>query len=332
MTIADPPRPPLRIGFTGFWDAFDPRDNFFTRILSRRYDVVVCDEPDFLVHSCIGRSRHDHLAQDCVRIFYTGENIAPDWASTDWAFTFSPNSHPRHFRLPLWPLYFDPSRLVKPPDHDPEAVIAGQTRFCAFVVSNPLCPLRNEFFRRLSRYKPVDSGGKLMNTIGHRVADKQAFLADHRFTIAFENESHPGYTTEKIAEPMLVGSIPIYWGDPLVGRDFDSRSFLSAHDCRSRSPSQLIDELVDRVVEIDRNPDLLRSLHAMPWLRGNRVPRCADSAAILDQFTRIIETPIDRASRRRGLGRSLSLHRIPDATASLRRRLRRKLRQWTSDV
>ena len=329
---ATTPRPAVRLGFAGFWDDFDPRDNFLTRVIARRYDVVISDRPDFLIHSCIGRGRHDHLAHDCVRIFYTGENVAADWLSTDWAFTFEHDPHPRHFRLPHWPFRVEPATLVKPPDHDPDRVLAAKTRFCGFVVSNPLCRVRNEFFRRLSRYKPVDSGGKVMNTLGHRVADKQAFLAECRFTIAFENESHPGYATEKIAEPMAVGSIPIYWGDPLIGRDFDSRSFLSAHDCGSRKTSALLDELVERVVAVDRDPNLLREMLSRPWYRGNRVPRCADAEAILDRFTTIFETPIEPVARRRGLSRRLRLDRLPDAAGSIRRRLRRKWRQWTANV
>ncbi len=323
LTPCPPPRSAIRLGFAGFWDSFDPRDNFFTRLLSRRYHLEICDTPDFLIHSGIGRGKHDHLRHDCVRIFYTGENIAPDWHSTDWAFTFEHTPHPRHFRLPLWALYHDPAALVKPPDYDPDAAAAGKTRFCGFVVSNPLCPTRNEFFRRLSRYKPVDSGGGLFNTLGHRVADKAAFLAECRFTIAFENESHPGYTTEKIVEPMRVGSIPIYWGDPLVGRDFDTRSFLSAHD------SPTLDDLVERVVEVDRNPDLAREALARPWYRGNRVPPCADPDAILDRFTTIFETPVEPVARRRGLARLLRLDRVPAATASLRRRLARRYRKTT---
>jgi len=322
----------VRIGFTGFWDSFDPRDNFFTRLLAPRYDVVVCERPDFLIHSCIGKGRHDHRRHDCVRIFYTGENVAADWLSTDWAFTFEHDPHPRHFRLPHWPFYVDPGALVKPPDVDPERALAGKTRFCGFVVSNPLCRVRNEFFRRLSRYKPVDSGGKVLNTLGRRVADKRAFLAECRFTIAFENESHPGYTTEKIVEPMLVNSIPIYWGDPLVGREFDTRSFLSAHDGAARGTSAMLDELVERVVAVDRDPDLLRAVLARPWLRGNRVPASADAAVILDRFTRIFETPIEPVSRRNGPARWLGLDRIPDAGGSLYRRLRRKVRQWTANV
>ena len=331
-TVPAGQRPPIRLGFTGFWDTFDPRDNYFTRLLSRRYAVAVCDRPDFLIHSCIGKGRHDHRRHDCVRIFYTGENVPPDWLSTDWAFTFEHDPHPRHFRLPHWPFYVDPAKLVKPADVDPERLLAAKTRFCGFVVSNRLCNVRNEFFRRLSRYKPVDSGGKLMNTLGHRVADKQAFLGECRFTIAFENESHPGYTTEKIAEPMLVNSIPIYWGDPLIGRDFDTRSFLSAHDCGSRRTSALLDELVERVVEVDRHPDLLQAMLARPWLRNNRVPRCVDPDAVLDRFTQIVETPIDPVARRRDAARLAGLDRVPDAVGSIRRRLLRKYRQWTCDL
>ena len=318
------PRPPLRLGFTGFWDTFDPRDNYFTRLLARRYDVIVCERPDFLIHSCIGKGRHDHRRHDCVRIFYTGENVPADWLSTDWAFTFEHDPHPRHLRLPHWPFYVAPAALVKPAVVDVERILAAKSRFCGFVVSNPLCRTRNEFFRRLSKYKPVDSGGRLMNTLGHRVADKRAFLAECRFTIAFENESHPGYTTEKIVEPMLVDSIPIYWGDPLIGRDFDTRSFLSAHDCRSRATSALLDELVERVVEVDRNPDLLRDLLRRPWLRGNRVPPCADGERILDQFTRIFTTPVEPVARSRRPAHVLGIDRLPAEMASIGRRLRRR--------
>ena len=330
--------PPIRLGFAGFWDSFDPRDNFLTRLLETRWRIELVDDPDFVIHSCIGRGRHDHRRFDCVRIFYTGENVAPDWLSTDWAFTFEYTDHPRHFRLPHWPFYIDPPRLVKglaagAPPPDVEAILAARPRFCGFVVSNPLCRTRNEFFRRLSKYKRVDSGGKLFNNVGGRVADKQAFLAECRFNIAFENESHPGYTSEKVAEPMLVNTIPIYWGDPLVGNDFDTRSFLSFHDTPpgpGLSASAALDLLVDRVVAADREPTIYAGMLARPWYRHDRVPHCADAAAILAQFDRIFTTPIEPVARRRGPARLLGLDRIPDAAGSLRRRLKRKWRQWTA--
>ena len=328
-------RPPIRIGFTGFWDSFDPRRNFLTRLLERRWQIEITDEPDFLIHSCIGRRRHDHRRHDCVRIFYTGENVPPDWHSTDWAFTFEYSAHPRHFRLPHLPFYIDPPRLVQQSPPDTEAILAAKTRFCGFVVSNPLCNTRNEFFRRLSHYKRVDSGGKLANNIGGRVADKQAFLGECRFTIAFENESHPGYTTEKVAEPMLVNSLPIYQGDPLIGNDFDTRSILSYHDTPpgpGLSPSAALDLLVDRVIALDRDPALLAETLARPWYHRNHVPRCVDADLILEKFTEIFTTPIDRVSRRRGPAHRLGLDRIPDAARSIRFRIKRKWRQWTSNV
>ena len=321
-----PKLPTVRLRFIGFWDGFDPHDNFFTRLLGRRYHLELCDDPDFVIFSYVGKRRREYRHWKCVRIFYTGENIAPDWSACDWAFSFEHSPHPRHFRLPHWPFYVDPAALVKPPDHDPAAILDQKSRFCAFVVSNPLCRTRNNFFHRLSRYKPVDSGGKIFNTLGHRVGDKQAFLRAYTFTIAFENESHPGYTTEKIVEPMLANSIPIYWGDPLVGRDFDTRSFLSAHD----SPS--LDDLVDRVVEVDRNPALQLELLGRPWYPGNRVPACADAEMILDQFSRIFSTPVEPVARRRTVGHVLGLDRLPAECASVRRRIQRKWRKLVYNV
>ncbi|MCX7412774.1 MAG: glycosyltransferase family 10 [Planctomycetia bacterium] len=317
------PLPLIRLKFVGFWDGFDTHENVFTRLLARGHRVEICDDPDFIIYSYIGRRRRDFFQYDCVRIFFTGENIPPDWNACDWAFTFEHTTHPRHFRLPLWGLYGDPAALVKPLDYDPDAVLARKTKFCGFVVSNPLCRVRNEFFRKLSKYKPVDSGGKVLNTLGHRVGDKQAFLADYKFTITFENESHPGYTTEKLVDPMVAGSVPIYWGDPLVGRDFDTRSFISAHDSGTLHRGWL-DDLVERVVEVDRNPDLHREMLARPWLRDNRVPACVDPEVILEQFTRIFATPVEPVARRRGLGRMIGLHRIPAELASIRRRIKRK--------
>lgn len=324
-------RPTVRIKFVGFWDSFNTQDNFFTRLLSRRFQLEICDEPDAIVYAYVHTRRKEFLRYDCARIFFTGENRPPDWNQCDWAFTFEYTTHPRHFRLPLWALYADPHRLVKPAAYDPDAVLARKTKFCGFLVSNPLCPVRNDFFRKLSKYKPVDSGGKVLNTLGRRVDDKLAFLADYKFTIAFENETHPGYTTEKVMEPMLVDTVPIYWGDPLVGRDFDTRSFVSAHDAGVLGRGWL-DDLVERVVEVDRNPDLHRAMLARPWFRDNRVPTCADPDAILEQFTRIFAAPIAAVARRKGIGRTLGLHRLPTELASIRRRLVRKFRKWTHNA
>lgn len=42
--------------------------------------------------------------------------------------------------------------------------------------------------------------------------DINSFLAYCSFNICLENKSSPGYTTEKLFQALLQGSIPIYWG------------------------------------------------------------------------------------------------------------------------
>jgi len=108
---------------------------------------------------------------------------------------------------------------------------------------------------------------------------------------------------------------------------------LSFHDTPpgpGLSQSAALDLLVDRVIEADRNPDVYAAMLSEPWYRGNRVPACADAEVILAQFETIFGTPITPIARRRGPARLLGLDRIPDAAASIRRRLTRKWRQWTS--
>ncbi len=289
----------LKLAFADFWGGFDPRNNYFTQLLGSRYDIELSDTPDFLIYSWFG---HDHLSYDCKRIYFAGECDRPDFRICDFAFTFDHLDDPRHYRLPLYVLYFDPELLVKPPDHDPAAALAAKTEFCNFVYSNPRCRRRNDFLRKLSRYKRVDSGGRWLNNIGGPVSDKMAFIARYKFTIAFENESYPGYTTEKIVEPMRMQSLPIYWGNPQVGRDFNTASFVNAFDF----PSD--EALVERVIELDRDPQKYLSVMREPWFAGNRVPDSLKPDAVLAQFERIFASTGEPVARRRR-----SLHPLDSA-------------------
>lgn len=112
----------------------------------------------------------------------------------------------------------------------------------------------------LSKYKQVDSGGAYKNNVGGRVADKKEFISNYKFNIAFENSAKDGYTTEKIMEPMLVNSLPIYWGNRLVGLDFNPDSFINAADYPS------LEALVEYIVELDTNDDKYLSILSKPWL------------------------------------------------------------------
>src|SRR5438309_10477229 len=87
--------------------------------------------------------------------------------------------------------------------------------------------------------------------MGYRVPGgpwgKIEFLKRYKFNIAFENASLPGYTTEKIVEPMAARCLPIYWGNPLIHREFNPKSFLNYVDFRDEAA------LIERIIELDQN-------------------------------------------------------------------------------
>ncbi len=270
-------KPRIKLGFCDFYRGWNPQDNYFTRLLAPHYELEFSDQPDFLIYSCFGT---EHRRHRCTRIFFTGENVRPDFEVADFAFTFDYLGHPDHYRLPLYAFYFEPQQLVKT-DLDAERVLAGKTGFCNFVYSNPRCKTRIRFFEQLSKYRQVDAGGKLLNNIGGPVSDKRAFVSKYKFTIAFENGSQPGYTTEKVAEPMLLNSLPIYWGNPLVHRDFNPRSFVNFYDYSS------FEALIERVIELDRDDAQYCQMLRQPWYHDNRVNPYIEPAHVLSMFRRI---------------------------------------------
>ena len=90
----------LKIAFVDFASDFDVNNNDFISILSERYNVVVDSKnPDYLFYSNFGNR---YLKYDCIRIFYTGECITPDFNLCDYAMAFDRISFgDRYLRMPL---------------------------------------------------------------------------------------------------------------------------------------------------------------------------------------------------------------------------------------
>jgi len=282
-------KPTISLGYADFWPGFNPETDFFTRLLRWRFDIRLSGRPDFLLYSAFGR---EHLRHRCVRIFYSGEAVRPDFRDCDYAFTFDYLDRPEHCRLPYYVRRLEGDDLVKR-GVDARAALARKTRFCTFVYTDPQGVRRNRFFKRLSRYKRVDSGGGYLNNLGRRVEDKLAFLREGKFTIAFEHSLHPGYTTEKLTDAMRASTLPIYWGNPLVGREFNTHSFLNAHEFRSE------EALIERIMELDRDDEQYAGVLGRPWLPAGRGNIYLDENRLLDQFDRIFRTPIVPVAQRR---------------------------------
>ncbi|MBQ4162539.1 MAG: glycosyltransferase [Parabacteroides sp.] len=279
----------IRIYFTDFWKDLDMNDNFITKFFkNNKIDFEICSSPDYLFCSSFG---NEHLKyKDCVKIYFTGENNVPDFNLFDYALSFHPLFlGDRHLRFPLYLLYKGYDQLTNK-QIDKETVL--NRKFCNFVYSNASWadPIRDQFFHELSKYKPIDSGGRHLNNIGRPVPDKMVFIKDYKFTIAFENSSLPGYTTEKIMEPMIVNSIPIYWGNPDVGKDFNEKSFVHIKD------KATMDLVIEEIIRLDSDDDYYLEKLSEPWLLSGCTYK--DWFSSLDAFLfHIIEQPLEEAKR-----------------------------------
>ncbi len=258
----------IKINFTDFWPDLDKTNNYFYNLLAEQYTVVIDDNPDLLFYSCFGTA---YLNYKCKRIYYTGENIRPDFTACDFSFSFSFNSNKNHLRLPLYLLTIEDNKAhnVLETIKTKEELIQiwnKKTKFCCMVVSNARAKKRLDFFKKLSQFKTVDSGGKVFNNVGGRVKDKIAFIKDYKFVLSFENECYDGYTTEKILQPIMVDSIPIYWGNKKVAKDFNTKRFINHSDFKTEK------ELIERLLAIDKDPNLAVEMLLQPVFSPEKKP------------------------------------------------------------
>jgi GR25 family glycosyltransferase involved in LPS biosynthesis len=276
--------------FTDMWDQFNEAHNMFTLAFSKelgidvygysRMNIPVGLVPDIHIFGPFGSVWKGYKGP---KIHFTGENTEPvNDSSVKLNIGFKHSKDPRYLRMPLWMFSIDwfncNTYLIKNPIPIPvrectEAFIGERTKFCAFVVTNPSNPVRNEAFHRLNEYKPVDSAGRLFNNMGDTIFAglgggggermKVKFLKDYRFCLAYENQSSDGYVTEKLLHAKAAGCVPIYWGDPNVVKDFDENGFINL----TGSP----ETLVERVRELEEDPEKWLKMASVPALTEKKV-------------------------------------------------------------
>lgn len=303
-------RPKLRVKFEGFWNRFDLA--LFQKLypfFAQRCQLVESDKPQLYVASVFGDScyrenaiQHGRDAKrrwpSAVRLFVTGENVAPPLDDFEFAVTFYRDvNSSRHLR---WPWFIPHMRandlgldsLIQLQQADYKS--RRRDKFCAFIASNGYSEQRVEFVRRLLEYKHVDCPGAVLNNMTSEVLGqigglrgargKISFLKDYKFAVCFENDSTQqaeGYVTEKLVDAMLAGCIPLYWGDRRVGEDFNAKSFVHflGND---------VDEMVEQVKELDRNDVHCERISLAPWFASNAVPAQFDDEVASRFFNRVI--------------------------------------------
>tara|TARA_R110002020_G_scaffold355815_2_gene568484 strand:- start:8298 stop:9245 length:948 start_codon:yes stop_codon:yes gene_type:complete len=258
-------KPLLKIQFTDFWSGFDPFTNYFNRILSENYNLQISNNPDVLFFSCFGK---DYLNYNCYKIFYTAENKKTDFTACDYSISFENTKNPRQFFLPYFGFkvfefkYLEELKCT-PNIHQASLILEKKNKFCAMVVSNGKAKDRLVFFKKLNLLKQVDSGGRYMNTIDRPIADKHEFIKNYKFIISYENESYPNYLTEKVLDALRVYSIPIYWGDPIIS------DFINPNRIINRMDFKTDEECIERILQIDNNDTLYKSIISQPIFEQN---------------------------------------------------------------
>ena len=133
-------------------------------------------------------------------------------------------------------------------------ILNGQKRekFCAAVFGHEKNEdhFREKFVNELSKYKKVDMGGEINNTVGYNVTDNIKFFKEYKFSIAFEKNSGDGYATGHIINSFLAGTIPIYYGDYFIDEYINPDTYILV-----RNDIDLQDK-IEYIKEVDKDDKL----------------------------------------------------------------------------
>jgi hypothetical protein len=266
----------------------------FLQFVADKYEFEFTDsyDADYVFHSCFG---YDVLKYKGIRIFVTGENISPDMNISDYCMSFDQMTlGDRSCWQPLIIFYKEAYNSLKSERPPVEEIIKTKRDFCAYVMSSTRdsAPERTQIFELLNAYKTVHSGGNWNNNVGGRVPDKLKFQSSHKFVIAFENSSTPGYLTEKFADAAQVNAIPIYWGDPTIANYFNTKAFVNCHDFPS------LEAAVKYVKEIDQNDELYQQMLQEPWFIDGIEPTCFQDETFTEFLSNIFDQDLEKSYRR----------------------------------
>ena len=287
------------------------KDGYEVLFVDNNYDYYIANETIYWSH----RRMQEFLEseEDAIRIFWCGEAIYPDLNLFDYA---------------IWHCagYSIDDRIIYDPLIRTEIgymlneieeidctkninsigslkkILNSKTGFCNFIYANPKAhPMRDRLFAEISKYKRVDSLGRHLKNV--EIDDSRddvdwikksiELKGKYKFTIAAENACFPGYTSEKIMTSMMANSIPIYWGNPNIGDEFNEKSFINANRFNT------IDELIARIVEVDNNDELYIEMLRQPWRTEMQISNCRKAVdAFFPALIGIFESDKQNAYRR----------------------------------
>jgi len=219
--------------FDGFHPAWRPESTIFTPFR---------DQPLWLGSFYDPRSPVSHLfySNELPTLAADGELIRWNWSRwsgvTRWFLGTPRLDHPRAFHLPFLYHRWSELRLWERPT-------LRRTEGISFLAGNvangDLAAARLALAVGLARHVTVHttrrlrhhfpSGSKVVfHEVGPTLQDKVRFVSNFDFHLAVENSRADGYLSEKPFDALWSGAVPIYAGDPGVGRWIDPEAMVDA--------------------------------------------------------------------------------------------------------
>ena len=289
------------IAFSDMWLGFNYNNNFIIDSLRHETKSLGLDitginyttdsNPKLLIFGPYSHTWKT-VPNTIPKIYFSAENWPkPDDPQIALYITSAREEDNTHIRIPTWMMYIDwysntttlPEKCednpIRLPIHfaiTPHPItFKDRTEFCGFVVSNPVCSLRNESFKAINDYKKVNSGGALYNNIGGQLSlkypgggcgdiSKYQFFSKQQFSISFENSQAPGYITEKVLHSKMAGCVPLYWGDKDADTDFVNGSIVNLS--MFNNPKQILEV----IKKLELNPDLCAKIASTPILNQEK--------------------------------------------------------------
>ena len=248
-----------------WWPGFNEKTDanhigFFENLLSRTklrnfeitYDI---NKANVLLEAGNPNEAIHNYKQWTYKINFIGEPALPHSDKYDIVLT-SINNVKNIVDLPLSIAYIHCNNFLPLLLNRPKISNVPQ-KFCSFIVSNPKCQMRNMLFNLINNYKKVDSMGGFANNVGYQATQPYwspeyfNMLSNYKFMICCENTKMETYTTEKIVNPYLGRTIPIYWGSHNIKNIFNPDSILFLED----ETEETINKLIQKVIELDNDDE-----------------------------------------------------------------------------
>jgi hypothetical protein len=250
----------------GFWGGFVKKTNenhidFFeklflkTKLRNFKFTSDI-NRANVLFESVFGNSLVNFKPWK-YKIHYSGESYNHNISNYDLVlYCSNEEKNSKTVDLPLFAYYIHGNNLLDKLVNK-RSIVRVPPKFCCFIVSNGASQIRNCMFEILNSYKKVDSYGLYKNNMGYRLPfgywteEYRNILGQYKFIICFENTKIGTYSTEKIVNPYLSGTIPIYWSSHQVHNVFNKGSMLFLEN----ETNDGFQNLVNNIVELDNSDD-----------------------------------------------------------------------------